>query len=61
MANMKTGDRARAERLAVIRTELVIRVRPFCTAMPDELFLEMIETMAEIQLKYELHGSTAPA
>ena len=61
MANKKTGDRARAARLDVIRAELVTRVRPFCTAMPDELFLEMIDTMAEIQLKYELHSSTAPA
>lgn len=51
------GDRARAARLAVIRDELLVRIRPLCGSMPDELFLEMIEGMAAIQLKYELHDA----
>ena len=56
MAHIEIGNQARAERLEVIRAELVRRVRPFCTAMPDELFLEMIDSMADIQLKYELQA-----
>ena len=52
------GDRARAERLAIIRDELLHRIRPICESMPDELFLEMVESMAALQLKYEL--SDAP-
>jgi hypothetical protein len=30
------------------------RIRPICSDMPDELFLELIERMAAVQLKYEL-------
>ena len=29
-------------------------MRPVCASMPDELFHEMIDGMAAIQLKYEL-------
>lgn len=46
--------RAQGERLDAIREELVRRIRPVCTDMPDELFFELIERMAAIQLKYEL-------
>lgn len=52
-------DRARAERLGVIREELVLRIRPLCTRMPHDLFLELVESMAAIQLKYELRTSPA--
>jgi hypothetical protein len=57
MSHKEIGDRARAERLETIRAELLRRIRPLCMAMPDELFLEMVETMAAIQLKYELTDS----
>jgi len=50
------GDRARAARLSAIRAELLVRIRPLCAGMPDELFLEMVESMAAVQLKYELNG-----
>jgi hypothetical protein len=46
--------RAQGERLDAIREELVRRIRPVCAGMPDELFFELIERMAAIQLKYEL-------
>ena len=48
------SDRARSERLGAIRAELLERIRPVCTGMPQDLFLEMVESMASIQLKYEL-------
>jgi hypothetical protein len=47
-------DRARAERLSTIREELLERIRPVCSRMPQDLFLELVESMAAIQLKYEL-------
>lgn len=47
-------ERARAERLEFIRSELVSRLRPVCTAWPDHLFDEMVESMSAIQLKFEL-------
>lgn len=47
-------ERARAERLEFIRAELVSRLKPVCTAWPDHLFAEMVDTMAAIQLKFEL-------
>lgn len=47
-------QRARDERLAHITSELRRRIRPACPTMPEELFFEMIERMAAIQLKYEL-------
>ena len=50
------SDRARSERLGVIRTELLQRIRPVCGGMPHDLFLEMVESMASIQLKYELRN-----
>jgi hypothetical protein len=58
MKQKEIGARARAERLGVIREELLQRIRPMCGAMPDELFLEMVESMAALQLKYELHDAT---
>lgn len=53
--NEEITSRARAERLRVIRTQLLPRIRPLCETMPDDLFLELVDAMAEIQLKYELH------
>ncbi|NUO37253.1 MAG: hypothetical protein HOQ17_01870 [Gemmatimonadaceae bacterium] len=50
-------DRARAERLDTIRDELLERIRPVCALMPHDLFLELVESMAAIQLKYELRTS----
>jgi hypothetical protein len=50
-------DRARTERLSIIRGELLERIRPVCGRMPQDLFLEMVESMAAIQLKYELRTS----
>jgi len=52
-------DRARAERLETIRDELLVRIRPVCSRMPQDLFLELVESMAAIQLKYELRTSPA--
>jgi hypothetical protein len=52
-------DRARAERLGTIRDELLERIRPVCSRMPRDLFLELVESMAAIQLKYELRTSPA--
>jgi hypothetical protein len=49
-------DRARSERLGSIRTELLSRIRPVCREMPQDLFLELVESMAAIQLKYELRN-----
>ena len=58
MAHSDITDRARGERLGAIRAELLQRIRPICHAMPAELFVEMVESMAEIQLKYELRSAT---
>lgn len=46
--------RAQDDRLNAIREELVRRIRPVCADMPDGLFFELIDSMAAIQLKYEL-------
>jgi hypothetical protein len=54
MTGQDPGQRARDERLEAIATELRRRIRPVCPTMPEELFFEMIERMATIQLKYEL-------
>jgi hypothetical protein len=54
MTDHEMGQRAREERLEVIRGELRTRIRPVCRDMPEELFFEMIDRMAAIQLKYEL-------
>jgi hypothetical protein len=60
MKQNEIGDRARTERLGVIRDELLRRIRPMCGAMPEDLFLEMVESMAALQLKYELRGAMGP-
>lgn len=60
MVYIDIADRARAERLGSIRAELLRRIRPICPEMPQELFLEMVETMAAIQLKYELKNGNGP-
>jgi hypothetical protein len=52
-------ERAKSERQAQISADLRRRIRPVCPRMPGELFLEMIESMAAIQLKYELHDDPA--
>lgn len=57
MASLDIAGRARTERLGVIRGELLKRIRPVCSLMPQELFLEMVESMAAIQLKYELRDT----
>ena len=54
MALSNITDRARTERLGVIRAELLQRIRPMCSEMPHDQFLEMVENMAAIQLKYEM-------
>jgi hypothetical protein len=59
MTGHETGQRARDERLDAISAELRRRIRPVCAQMPEELFFEMIEGMAAIQLKYELLGDPA--
>ncbi|HEY2066767.1 MAG TPA: hypothetical protein VGG84_12460 [Gemmatimonadaceae bacterium] len=46
--------RAQGERLHAIRQDLIRRIRPICADMPDDLFFELIERMAAVQLKYEL-------
>ena len=56
MAYTDITDRARTERLGAIRAELLERIRPVCQQMPHDLFLEMVENMAAIQLKYELRN-----
>jgi hypothetical protein len=50
------SDRAHSERLGAIRDELLQRIRAVCSGMPHDLFLEMVESMASIQLKYELRA-----
>jgi hypothetical protein len=57
MAYLHITDRARTERLGAIRAELLERIRSVCRDMPQDLFLEMVESMAAIQLKYELRGT----
>lgn len=54
MTGQDTGQRARDERLDLIAGELRRRIRPVCPDMSEEIFFEMIERMAAIQLKYEL-------
>jgi hypothetical protein len=51
--------RAAAERLGAIRAELLRRLRPVCAGMPQELFVEMIDSMAAIQFKYEQRDTRA--
>jgi hypothetical protein len=52
--NHEISDRARADRLGLIRAALLLRIRPHCPRMPHDLFLELVESMAELQLKYEM-------
>jgi hypothetical protein len=61
MTDQEMGQRARDERLEVIIADLRQRIRPVCPDMPEELFFEMIERMAAIQLKYELLEDAPPA
>jgi hypothetical protein len=60
MTDHEMGQRARDERLEVIRGELRARIRTVCRDMPEELFFEMIDRMAAIQLKYELLEDSPP-
>jgi predicted protein tyrosine phosphatase len=55
MVDNRITERARTERLALIRAELLRRMRPVCLDMPDDLFMELVDTMAAVQLKYEMH------
>ncbi len=57
MPSPNVTDRARTERLGSIRADLMRRIRPVCREMPQDLFLELVETMAGIQLKYELRNA----
>jgi hypothetical protein len=52
------GKQVRDQRLALITAELRDRIRPVCPEMVDELFFEMIDGMAAVQLKYELLDKT---
>lgn len=52
--NRDAGQHACADRLRHIAAELTQRLRPVCASMPDDLFVEMIDGMAQLQLKYEL-------
>jgi hypothetical protein len=54
MANRTITERACSERLGIIRSDLLRRLRPVCSRMPQDLFLELVDSMAAIQLKYEL-------
>jgi hypothetical protein len=44
----------RDERLAALRSDLARRLRPLCSAMPDDEFDALVRQMAERQLRYEL-------
>jgi len=52
--NEEITERARSDRLRVIRDELLRRIRPACAGMPQDMFLELVDSMAAMQLKYEL-------
>ncbi len=54
MPHNEISARAREERYGAIRAEIVARLRPVCSDMPDDVFLEMVENMTAIRLKYEL-------
>lgn len=54
MADNDISRRATAERLRLIRAELLVRLRPVCATISNDAFLEMIDGMAALQLKYEL-------
>ena len=52
-------QRAREDRLAIITGELRRRIIVVCSDMPPDMFSELIDNMAAIQLKYELLDKTA--
>ncbi len=54
MKRLDVEKRVRTERLESITSELQRKLRPMCGSMDDDIFREMIEQMAELQLKYEL-------
>jgi thiamine pyrophosphate-dependent acetolactate synthase large subunit-like protein len=47
-------QRAHDARREAITAALRERMRPFCATVPEDMFFEMIERMADIQLKSEL-------
>ncbi|MDB4886785.1 MAG: hypothetical protein JWN79_2223 [Gemmatimonadetes bacterium] len=55
MVDHHITERARTERLSQIQGELLRRIRPVCLDMPDDLFMELVDAMAAVQLKYEMH------
>jgi hypothetical protein len=59
MKRVDAGARTQAQRFGVVRNELMRRIRPVCEDMPDDLFIEMIERMAAVQIKYELKDAYA--
>jgi hypothetical protein len=54
MTREDISARAREERYRAIRAELLVRLRPICESMPNDQFIEMIENMTAIRLKYEM-------
>lgn len=60
MTHDKAGARAQEERLRAVRADLLVRLRPVCSAMPNDIFLEMVESMTAIQVKYELRSGEEP-
>jgi hypothetical protein len=59
MAHNEVSARAREERYRVVRAELLARLRPLCVSMPNDIFVDMVESMTAIQLKYEIRDVTA--
>jgi hypothetical protein len=59
MGRKDTAARTQDQRFDLIRKELMRRMRPVCQNMPDALFLDLIERMATVQIKYELKGTQA--
>ena len=53
MPDSPSGKRARVERLEMITDALRKRMRPLCADMSEEAFHDLIERMAEVQLRYE--------
>jgi hypothetical protein len=37
----------------IVRADVIRRVRPACSHLPEEEFLALVELMVERQLKYE--------
>jgi len=61
MVDKDIAQRASAERLRLIRADLLVRLRPVCATIPHDAFLEMIEGMAALQLKYEMQETNYAA